>query len=704
MIPPQNKSISPLDLLSYSFGKRVPLIMQSEVAECGLASLAMIACYHGHKINIAAIRQHITLSSKGMNLKQIMQLASRFNLTSRAIQCDLEEVTHLTLPCLIHWNLDHFVVLTHVNKQSLTINDPALGRRTLSWQEFSDSYTGIALELTPNSDFKPQDQRIVMKISQLWEKISGLKRSLAALFGVSLVIQFTALTSPYYIQWVVDHVLLSYDEALLFVLAIGFAILTVIQTIVNAFRSWLLIRLSSAMNIQMGANLFHHLIRLPMAYFEKRHIGDIVSRFGSMNAIRDLLTTDVIEALIDGLMAFVVLLVMYLYSPLLANLSLSVVFVSFVSQLIFYYPNRQITEESIVAEAKEDSSFLETIRAIQVIKLFNNESMRQNTWLNRYADVINTDIKIGKLSIAEEALQDLLFGLETVLIVYLGALTVMEGELTVGMLLAFIAYKRQFTTNVLSFIDKMFAFKLLSLYLERLSDITLEPQETSLEHDKLPAPIRGHISVERLSFRYCENSPWILKDISFEIQPGECIAITGASGCGKTTLSKLILGLLKPTHGKVCIDGHDISRLSIHEYRSLFGCVMQEDTLLSGTLLENITMFDPHYNEERLQQCCQQAQILDDIFALPMGFYSLVGDMGNHFSGGQLQRLFLARALYKSPKILCLDEASSHLDIYNENAINQYIRQLNMTRVIIAHRQETILAADRAIYLEKPSS
>jgi len=405
------------------------------------------------------------------------------------------------------------------------------------------------------------------------------------------------------------------------------------------------------------------------------------------------MTTGAIEALIDGLMAFIVLVVMYFYSPLLAMLSLSVVFFSFISQLFFYYPNRRITEESIVAEAKEDSNFLETIRAIQVVKLFNNEVIRQNTWLNRYAEVINTDIKIGKLSMTEEALQDLLFGLETVLIVYLGALAVIEGELTVGMLLAFIAYKRQFTTNILSFIDKMFAFKLLSLHLERLSDITLEPQELSIKHDTLPDPIKGHIRVDRISFRYCENSPWVLKDISFEIQSGECVAITGVSGCGKTTLIKLILGLLKPTKGKIYIDDKDMSRLSINEYRSIFGCVMQQDTLLSGTLLENITMFDPQCNQERLQKCCRQAQILDDIAALPMGFYSLAGDMGNHFSGGQLQRIFLARALYKSPKVLCLDEASSHLDIQNENAINQHIRQLNMTRLIIAHRQETILSA-----------
>lgn len=593
-------------------------------------------------------------------------------------------------------------MLTKVCNGKVDINDPAQGKRQLSTIEFARSFTGIALELHPSSNFKKQDKRETMRISQLWEKVHGLKRTLVTLLMLSVVIQAAALIAPYYMQWVVDNVLLSHDTPLLMVLALGFTLLSLIKTGVTAFRSWFVVRFSSALNIQMGANLFHHLIRLPNAYFEKRHVGDVVSRFGSINAIRELLTTGIVEALIDGLMASVVLIMMFLYSPLLTGVVLAVVGLSFVVQWLFYFPNRRITEESIVAEAKEDSHFLESIRAIQTIKLFSHETHRQNSWLNRYAEVINTDIQLGKLDIAETTLNDLIFGLEMVIVVYLGALIVIEGELTVGMLLAFIAYKNQFTTSILAFIDKILSFKLLTLHLERLSDITLHTQEDSPGQASLTLPVKGHIKVENVSFRYFDQEPWVLNQLSFEIEPGESIAITGESGCGKTTLLKLLLGLLSPTTGTIYLDGIDIQKLDKTTYRSHLGSVMQNDTLLSGTLSENITMFDSPYDEEILKESCRHANILAEIQRLPLGFYSLVGDMGSSFSGGQLQRIFLARALYKQPKVLCLDESTSHLDANNEAIINQHVQQLNITRIIIAHRAETIASATRTIHLEKP--
>ncbi|WP_122032547.1 peptidase domain-containing ABC transporter [Aliivibrio sp. EL58] len=692
---------NPLDLLSYSGKKRVPLIVQSEAGECGLASLAMVSSYHGHQINTSSLRKFLTIDTQGMNLNQIMEIASELGLASRAIQCELHEIKQLTLPCILHWNLDHFVVLTEVSKKGILINDPSIGKRKLTFTEFSRCYTGVALELTPTTSFKKQDVRTVMKISQLWDKITGLKRSLTSLFLLSTIMQSAALFSPYYIQWVVDNVLMSNDKPLLIVLAIGFGLLALIQVVVSAFRNWLIIRFSSAINIQMGSNLFYHLIRLPMNYFEKRHIGDVISRFSSMSSIKELLTTGVIESIIDGLMATVVLLMMFLYSQKLTFLVIFVVLVSFLIQLIFYFPNRRITEEAILADAKEDSIFLESIRAIQTIKLFNHETSRQNTWLNQYSEVINIDIRLGKLRIAEDSLNNLIYSLETILVVFFGALAVIEGDLTIGMLLAFIAYKNQFTTNIYAFIDNMFSFKLLSLHLNRLSDITLEQREQHSMHNKLPNVLNAHLRVENLSFRYTDNSEWLFSNLTFEIQPGECIAIIGSSGCGKTTLMKLLLGLLKPTSGNIYIDNINIQDISLNDYRKHLGSVMQDDTLLSGTLSENITMFDSSYDEKRLIQCCKHANILEDIQSLPMGFHSLVGDMGNNFSGGQLQRIFLARALYKKPDILCLDESTSHLDCDNEYKINKHISRLDITRIIISHRKETIESADRVIDITK---
>lgn len=683
--------VDAIDLISYSGKRSVPLIMQSEVSECGLACLAMISSFYGYKINLSPLRKKVTLDSNGINLKQLMNVANQLHFSSRALQCSLNEIEQLSLPCILHWNMDHFVVLTRVTKNTIFINDPAFGKRKIHRKEFSYSFTGIALELTPTTSFKKQDVRVVMKITQLWEKITGLKRALISLLALSLILQSAALLLPYYMQWVVDNVLLSNDTSLLIVLAFGFSLLTIIQSGVSAFRSWLVLRFSSSLNLHMGANLFHHLINLPMSYFEKRHIGDVVSRFGSLSAIREMLATGLVEAIIDGIMASIVLIMLYVYSPLLATIALGFVLLSFLVQLAFYYPNRRITEESIVAEAKEDTSFLESIRAIQTIKLFSHETSRQNLWLNRYAEVINTNIRLGKLDIAETTFNSLIFGLESILVIYFGALIVIDGDLTVGMLLAFIAYKGQFTTSITNFIDNILSFKLLGLHLERLSDITL--QKTEFNDTNYVAPlstVKGNIRLESICFRYADNSEWVLRNINLEVKSGDSVAIVGASGCGKTTLLKIILGLLKPTSGRIYLDGIDISQLGLNEYRQHFGAVMQNDLLFSGTLSENITLFDPNYNEDKLNECCRLACILDDIEKLPMKYHSLVGDMGNNFSGGQLQRLFLARALYKEPAILCLDESTSNLDQQNEFLINDNIKSLPMTRIIIAHRKRTI--------------
>ncbi|MFS1986700.1 peptidase domain-containing ABC transporter [Vibrio splendidus] len=693
------KALNPIELLSFSSIKSVPLITQSEMAECGLACLAMICSYYGFKVDIASLRKHSLSTTQGMSLKDMMDIGSELQLSSRAVKCELEDLRHLSTPCILHWNLDHFVVLTKVTRNAVIVNDPAVGKRKLSLEDVSNSFTGVALELTPSTSFKKKDIQVTLKISQLWERIEGFKRALVSLVFLSVVMQFAALLSPYYMQLVIDSVLLSNDQPLLLVLAIGFMLLLFVQVFVSTLRSWFILKFNSMMSIQMGANLFHHLLRLPIGYFESRHIGDIVSRFGSIVSIRNMLTTGLVESLIDGLMAMVVLVMMFLYNAKLAAIVIAVVTASYAVQLAFYYPNRRLTGELILVSAKEDSNFLETLRAMQTIKLFSNETNRQNMWLNRFAEVINAEIKLGRLHIAESHVNKLLFGVENILVVYFGALAVMDAQLTVGMLIAFIAYKTQFTTSMTNFIDKVFSFKLLELHLERLSDIVFEKREIVPAAAVLPKQLSGHIRFDNVSFRYADNLDWVLKEVSFEVMPGECVALVGPSGSGKTTIMKLLLGILIADEGSIYVDGVKINDVALHDYRSRFGSVMQDDVLFSGTICENITMFESDYDFKRLEQSCLEANILDEIIRLPMGFHSLVGDMGNSFSGGQLQRLFLARALYKQPQVMCLDEATSHLDTDNENQINLNIRKMNMTRLIIAHRKETIASADRVIRL-----
>jgi len=690
-------------LLEFSSAKRVPLILQAEVAECGLASIAMVASYYGHQLDMPAMRKRFSANLKGMNLRQLIDLGDSLGLASRALKCPVEDVPKLSLPCVLHWDMNHFVVLTKITKKKVFINDPAMGKKTLSIKEFSQHFTGIVLELTPTNKFEAKNEKQKMKLSQLWSKITGLKSALLKLFALSFVLQVFALATPYYMQWVVDEVLVSHDQPLLIVLAIGFGLLSIFTVLATSVRSWLVLRLSSLLNMQMGVNLLRHLLRLPMNYFESRHVGDVVSRFGSLAQIRERITTGLVEATVDGVMSITVLIMMMLYSVKLSLIVLAAIILYVIARFALYRPLHQATEESIQNSAKEQSNFLENIRGIQTIKLFGNESQRQGIWQNRYAEVINADIRLGKLRIGFEGINKILFGLENVIVIYFAATLVIAGNLSIGMVLAFIAYKGQLTLRFTSLIEQLVQFKIMRLHLDRISDIALHKQEPNREgnillaHDKA---VKGEITLENVCFSYGEDEGNIIDNLSITIAAGDSVAVTGDSGCGKTTLVKLMLGLLQPSSGRILLDGQDISQIGLKNYRQQVAAVMQDDTLLAGSIADNITFFNPEPNFLQVEKCALLAAIHKDITKMTMGYNALVGDMGSSLSGGQRQRLLLARALYKKPSILFMDEATSHLDVSNEAKISEQIKHLKMTRIIIAHRPETINKANNILVME----
>jgi ATP-binding cassette subfamily B protein RaxB len=451
--------------------------------------------------------------------------------------------------------------------------------------------------------------------------------------------------------------------------------------------------------MQMGVNLLRHLLRLPMNYFESRHIGDIVSRFGSLGQIRERITTGVVETFVDGLMAITLLVMMLLYSFTLTAVVMAAILLYTFVRLALYRPLHRATEEKIQNSAKEQSNFLENVRGIQTIKLFGNESQRQGLWQNRYAEVINSDIRLGRLNISFDSFNKLLFGLENVMVIYLAALLVMDKSLSIGMVLAFIAYKGQLTGRFTNVIEQVIQFKIMRLHLDRIADIALNKEEANREGNLPLSKPKGKLTLENVCFSYDEQRAPILQNINLSLEAGESIAISGVSGSGKTTLMKIMLGLLQPTSGTVLLDGRDITHLGVKNYRKYIAAVMQQDTLLSGSIADNICFFDPQPNHLKIEKCAVLAAIHEDITNMTMGYHSLVGDMGANLSGGQIQRLLLARALYQGPCILFMDEATSHLDKDNEVKICEQIRHLPITRIMIAHRQETINMADTVYQL-----
>jgi len=669
------------------------MIYQSEAAECGLASIAMVANHYGHKIDLSTLRSRYNVSFKGANLQQLMQLAEQLNMVGRALKLELDELKNLKTPCILHWDMNHFVVLKKVSRQSITILDPAVGERVVPMTEVDTSFTGIALELTPTSEFKKKDERAKLGITAFWTRIDGLKLSLVKLFVLSLILQLLMLAAPYYTQTVVDEVLVSFDKPLLVVLALGFGLVMLVSVITETFRSWVVLHLSSTMSVQMATNLMRHLVHLPMHYFDKRHMGDVVSRFDSLSSIRDLFTNKIVEGVIDGLMSIVVLVMMFLYDVRLALVVLGVVVLYALIRFALYRPVHQLTESSIVAGAAEQSNFMETVRGMQSIKLFGQQTQRLNLWQNKYTEAVNQGYRLGKWHISCQTINGVLFGVENILVVYLAALAVMEGSMSVGMLFAFMAYKTQFTNRMSGLIGNLIDIKMTSLHLDRLADIALtEKENEGIEHQF--QDITGQLSITNLSFRYADNEPALFENLNLAVNAGDNIAIIGLSGTGKSTLLKLMLGLLPVNSGNIEVDGIDIKHLGIRHYRQQIASVMQDDQLMSGTLAENISFFDPQMKMQRVTEAATIAGIHNDISQMNMGYNSLVGDMGSALSGGQKQRLLLARALYRQPKILFLDEATSHLDIELEQHVNQAIQQLSMTRIIIAHRPETIRSAD----------
>lgn len=728
------------DLLTFSRWRSVPIILQSEAAECGLAVVAMLANFYGFKTDLLTLRQQFGMSLKGANLAQLMAVATNLNLSARALRLDLGDLKKLNTPCVLHWDMNHFVVLTKVKKHTVTIIDPAVGERLISIAELGNHFTGVALELSPNKAFKKQKQITQMRLSDFYQSASGLFSSLTKVFVLSFLLQIFALAGPYYMQLVVDEVLLSNDQSLLTVLALGFGLLALIELATKALRSTVLLHFSNILNIQMAANLFSHLLRLPLDFFEKRHIGDVLSRFSSLGKIKEILTTGIIETLIDGFMALATLIMISLYSIKLALVVVIALTAYTLVRCCLYKPIKQLSEEAIIAKAKEQSNFMESVRAIQTIKLFGRENQRQNLWHNAFAEQLNCSIRLGKFEIHFNWINDFIFGLENVLVIFLAATLIMQGQLSVGMLFAFMSYKRQFVSKMVNVIEKLIEFKMLSLHLNRLADIALCQQEQlskvtinqgeqmsiftdantrantkdSISDDisddtssNVKEPLdKYHIkpsilTLQNVDFAYHATEPSMFKKLNLNVLQGESIAIIGPSGCGKTTLMKLMLGLFSTSAGNVSIKGVNIKQIGLQAYRQQVGAVMQDDQLLSGSIVDNISFFDEQLDFIRVQQAAKMAAIDDEINAMPMRYNSLVGDMGSSLSGGQKQRLLLARALYKFPLILFLDEATSHLDTELEMRVNASIKQLNITRVIIAHRIETILTADTIYSLQQ---
>jgi ATP-binding cassette subfamily B protein RaxB len=678
--------------------RRLPLILQTEATECGLACLAMISGFYGHHIDLGTLRRRYPVSLRGVTLRALIDIAAHLDLTSRSLRFDLEQLGDLRLPVILHWDMNHFVVVKQVSKNSIVIHDPASGVKRMPVSEASLHITGVALELMPTTSFTQKDERKTLPFSVFWQQHLGVGHALTQILALSVVLEVLVVVSPLYLQLTMDQVIAMGDANLLVVLAAGFGLLAVLQVAITTLRSTIMLIVQNALHYRIGARLFHHLIRLPLAYFEKRHIGDVLSRFTSIEPIRNLIAEGMVATLVDGVMAFVTLCMIFVYSVVLGV----VVIAAFLAaiRLVMFRMFWQRSDAAIRSKAKQDSMFVETIRAVQSLKLFNRESEQEGAWLNRYTAFINASMRLGRLQITYKAINDTIFALENIISIYLAARFALDGALTVGMIFAFIAYKRNFSEKASLLVEKVIEFRILGLHLERLADIALTPLER--DHDRpldYGRRIVGKIELRDVYFRYADTEPFILQKINLTVDAGQSLTLMGPSGGGKTTLIKIMLGLLEPTSGEVLIDDIPLAAIGVRTYREYIAAVMQEDHLLSGSIADNICFFDPAFDHEHMLRCAKLACIHDEIMCMAMAYNTLIGDMGSTLSGGQKQRLLLARALYRRPHILFMDEGTAHLDVEMARIIGEHLRRLPITRINVAHRPEAMSSADSVLVL-----
>ncbi|HCO2793747.1 TPA: peptidase domain-containing ABC transporter [Escherichia coli] len=687
-----------INLLDLRWQRRVPVIHQTETAECGLACLAMICGHFGKNIDLIYLRRKFNLSARGATLAGINGIAEQLGMATRALSLELDELRVLKTPCILHWDFSHFVVLVSVKRNRYVLHDPARGIRYISREEMSRYFTGVALEVWPGSEFQSETLQTRISLRSLINSIYGIKRTLAKIFCLSVVIEAINLLMPVGTQLVMDHAIPAGDRGLLTLISAALMFFILLKAATSTLRAWSSLVMSTLINVQWQSGLFDHLLRLPLAFFERRKLGDIQSRFDSLDTLRATFTTSVIGFIMDSIMVVGVFVMMLLYGGYLTWIVLCFTTIYIFIRLVTYGNYRQISEECLVREARAASYFMETLYGIATVKIQGMVGIRGAHWLNMKIDAINSGIKLTRMDLLFGGINTFVTACDQIVILWLGAGLVIDNQMTIGMFVAFSSFRGQFSERVASLTSFLLQLRIMSLHNERIADIALHEKEEKKPEIEIVAHM-GPISLETngLSYRYDSQSAPIFSALSLSVAPGESVAITGASGAGKTTLMKVLCGLFEPDSGRVLINGIDIRQIGINNYQRMIACVMQDDRLFSGSIRENICGFAEEMDEEWMVECARASHIHDVIMNMPMGYETLIGELGEGLSGGQKQRIFIARALYRKPRILFMDEATSALDSESEHFVNVAIKNMNITRVIIAHRETTLRTVDRVI-------
>ncbi len=681
--------------------RRIPEMRQVTAVECGAACLAMVLNYYGYGTSISAVQERCGVGRDGLTALEIVKSARLYGLRVRAVSLNLDDFRYVSLPAIVHWEFNHFLVVERWSSNRIDVIDPAMGRRRLTREEFDESFTGVAILLEPGAQFEQKAPEKALTPWSYMRSLLNVRTILFQIIGTSLLLQVLGLGAPLLTAVIIDRILPQKDPGLLFILGLGMLILILMQSITGFLRSSLLIYLQTRVDTNMMLNFFEHLLSLPYRFFQLRLNGDLLARMNSNLAIRDLLTNQLISTILDGGTVVVYFIILLSFSKLLAGITLAIGSVQIVLLLITSPAIRRLTQRDLEAQGKTQGYMNEILSGIATLKAAGAEHRAFARWENLFFDEMNISLRLSYLSSVVGSLLGIVGLLSPLLLLWIGAMQVINGTMELGTMLALNTLAIQFLGPLGSLASTGQSLQIIRAHFSRVADVIGTQPEQDPAQVQTPHKLRGHIELRHVSFRYDQNAPLILNDINGKIKPGQKVALVGKTGSGKSTLGKLLVGLILPTKGSILFDGVPLDQLNYQDVRSQFGVVLQESFIFSGSVKENIALNNPEMDMERVIEAARIAAIDEDIEKMPMGYDTLVSEGGSAFSGGQRQRVALARALAHHPALLLLDEATSALDVVTEHTVERNLSRLPCTQVVIAHRLSTIRNADVILVLDQ---
>ena len=679
--------------------RRVPHVQALQVADCGAACLAMVLQLHGRAERLDDVRDAIGIGRDGTTARAIIEAATQYGMRGRGLRLQLDDLLQLPIGSILHWEFNHFVVFEGVRRNKVWIVDPVLGRRGLPFDRVRRSFTGVAIELSPTETFELREAGR----SAVWNylrQLLGHRRVLVPILITSMALRLLALAVPALTAVIVDGVVPRADDHLLWVVVAGLLVAAVFQNLSKLIRAHLLLQLRTDLDTRMTLGFLSHLVQLPFAFFQRRSAGDLMMRVSSNTTIREILSSNVISGALDGIFVCVYLLLIAAVSPAMALLVLGLGSL----QMTVYVLSRRryavLMKNDLEAQAQAQSYLVQLVAGIETLKIAGAEPRAVERWSNLFVDELNVALQRGRLSAMVDATLGLLASVSPLLILTLGAVMVMDGRLSLGLMLAVGTLGAGFLSPLATLVDSGLQFQLLGSYVERIEDVLQTDVEQKPSEVTAAPPLRGAVKVRDLAFRYSARGPWVVEDVNVDIEAGSCVAIVGSSGAGKTTFANLLVGMHRPTAGRVEFDGRNVAELEARSVRRQIGMVPQHPYIFGASIRDNITMGDDSVTLERVVAAARAACIDADITAMPMGYETVIADGGASLSGGQRQRIALARALARRPSILVLDEATSSLDAATERAVTENLGHLRCTRIVIAHRLSTIVSAQKIIVLD----